>query len=234
MFAKLWKQWKNSRDDKQLAEYAARDAELGTPTKATLEDRAADAARKGLWKTAIAAVDAGADVNMAVDNSFSFDRSKMEYKRSLALFAAEQNNAEALSQLLDRGASQSFVGSVTVTGSYAGKTEYTVLEFAVLQGAKECVEVLLKRGGNPQSALDGALKIAAREKSYIGMASSLLDAGAKGFEAAQREAEVHHNDKAIPLIKGAAKKAFDAAQASAAAGTPAAPAPVAPGQQLRP
>lgn len=230
MIAKLWKQWKNSRDEKQLAAYAARDAQLGTPTKETLTDRAVQAARSGYWKTAIAAIDAGADVNTPVNDDLRFEKMTIAYRKSIAHLAAEQNNAAAMDMLLERGASRTFVGSVTVSGQPPVK--YTVLEYAVLQGAKDTTALLLQRGGNPQEALDGALKIAAREKSYTGMTQALLDAGAKDFDGAQRAAEVYKNDAAIPLIKGAAKKAFDAAQRTAPDTAP--PAPAAPVQHVKP
>ena len=230
----LWKKWKNSRDEKQLAKYQALDAELGTPTKETLNERAKNAADKGYWKTAIAAVDEGADVNAPLKwkqffpstqhGSFEFEKNY-----SLAFAAVEQDNAAALDALLKRGANRDFVGTSRVNEK---ENSYSLPEYAALQGAKKSLNTLLASGDFKQEALDGALVIAAGEKTYIGMAEALLAKGAQASDKALRAAELRNNKPAILLLKGALKKSFDAAQAPAA--PQATPAPAIPAPQATP
>lgn len=221
----LWKTWKNYQDEKQLAKYAALDAELGTPTTETLNERAQKAADRGLWKTALAAVDAGADVNAPLTwkqfypstqhGSFDFEK-----HYSLAFAAIEQDNAEALAGLLKRGAKTDFTGTSRVNDK---QISWTLPEYAAMQGAKKSLPVLLANAAFKQEALDGALVIAAGEKAYLGMAQQLLDKGAAPTEKALRAAELRNNKPGILLIKGALKKAFEAAQKPAA---PAEPTPL--------
>ena len=136
MLRNLWKNWKNARDEKRLAQHQERDARLGTPTKATLDERAKQAAEKGYWKTALAAIDQGADVNQTVTFDYS-DRSYVNIRtHSLLHVAIEQDNVTAVESLLARGARQDAVGTITNrVGPWGGDRRYAPVEFAAHQGA---------------------------------------------------------------------------------------------------
>lgn len=226
MITKLWNKWKNSRDEKLLAKFKARDAELGTPTKETLNDRAAEAADKGYWKTALAAVEAGADVNaplqwVQVYNSISDrlggglggGRLAFEENYSLTFLAIKQNNPQALQSLLEKGADTGFIGSSSVNER---THKYSLAEYAALNGSSLALDVVLEKGNPSQAALDGALAITATTKEYLSMTETLLIKGAKGFDAALRKAEITDNKKAILLIRKAEQKAAPTAEAPSA------------------
>lgn len=202
MLAKLWKQWKNARDEKQFAAYEKLDAELGTPTVETLNERARKAADKGFWKTALKAVEQGADVNQPLHSKQFFSTSyggfEFERNESLTFLAIAQNNGDALSALLKSGAKTDFTGTSRVNDN---THSYSLAEYAANNGAEKALAVVLSEGKPSQSSLDGALAIAAGSNGYIKMVSALLDAGAQGFDAALRKAEVAKNKKAIVLIK---------------------------------
>lgn len=207
MLKQLWKKYKNSQDEKLLAEYKARDAELGTPTKETLNERAAKAAEKGLWKTAIAALDQGADVNMPLQWKQFYGTGggglNFENNYSLTFVAIKQNNTGALEVLLGKGADTSFVGSDSVNERIY---KYSLPEYAAHNGKSESLALLLSKAKFGQKALNGALKIAAGEKSYFGMTQNLLDNGAQGYEAALRAAERNKNNKAVAAINAVKAK----------------------------
>jgi hypothetical protein len=219
MLAKLWKQWKNARDEKQFAAYEKLDAELGTPTVETLNERARKAAEKGFWKTALKAVEQGADVNQPLHSKQFFSTSyggfEFERNESLTFLAIAQNNGDALSALLKSGAKTDFTGTSRVNDT---THSYSLAEYAANNGAEKALAVVLSEGKPKQAALDGALAIAAGSNGYIKMAAALLDAGAQGFDAALRKAEVAKNKKAIMLIKSAKASAPAAATPDADTG----------------
>lgn len=211
MLNNLWKKFVNWRDEKSLAKYAARDAELGTPTKETLNERAIAAAEKGHWKTALAAVEAGADVNVPIKfKQFYGTRGgglKFNDDYSLAHLAARQNNAGALQSLIEKGANTGFIATYRVNER---EYKYSLAEYAALNGAMQALDVVLEKGNPKQEQLEGALKIAAGEPAYLLMTEVLLKKGARDFEGALRAAEKRENKKGILLLRRVQKKVANA------------------------
>lgn len=201
MLKKLWKNWNDKSDAKLRAQHEKRDADLGKPSQATLNSRAVQAAYKGYWKTALAAIDDGADVNQPVDSKSTFNGNAGSYtfedKISLTLIAMQERNASALAALLDRGANKDFIATHTINGR---ERRQSLAEYAALNGQTEILSILIGRGVE-QTSLNGALAIAAREKSYGHIVTQLLDAGARGYETALFAAEDAKNDNAIRLIR---------------------------------
>lgn len=219
MIKSLWKKYVNSRDEKQLAEVTARDAELGIPTKETLNDRMTKAADKGQWKTAFDAIDKGADIDARVKLEYSIVSNtqgggyRFKSDLTIAYDAVKQDNTEALFKLLAKGADRFATGFTSVNGQ---RRDYTLIEYAVHNGAKGSAGFLLGLDTKPpQDALDRALALAAREKSYNVMVEQLLKAGAQGFDAALRSAELGNNKGAIKMIRTAQAAASVTAPSSA-------------------
>lgn len=206
MLKKLWDKWTDKNDAKLRAQHEKRDAELGKPSQATLNNRAVHAAYKGYWKTALAAIDDGADVNQPVDSKTTFNGNAGSYtfedKISLTLIAMQEKNPAALSALLDRGADKDFIATHSTNGR---ERKQSLAEYATLNGQTEILGILIARGV-AQSSLNSALVIAAREKSYGHIVTQLLDAGAQGYEAALFAAEEAKNSQAILLIRAGQKK----------------------------
>ncbi|MCC7038497.1 MAG: hypothetical protein IT560_14505 [Alphaproteobacteria bacterium] len=182
MLKKLWKNWNDKNDAKLRAQHEKRDAELGKPSQQTLNNRAVHAAYKGYWKTALAAIDDGADVNQPINSKTTFNGNAGSYtfedKISLTRVAMQEKNPAALAALLDRGADKDFIATHSTNGR---ERRESLAEYA-------------------------ALKIAAREKSYTDIVTQLLDAGAQGYEAALFAAEEAKNSDAILLIRAGQKK----------------------------
>lgn len=201
MLKKLWKNWNDKNDAKLRAQHEKRDAELGKPSQQTLNIRAVQAAYKGYWKTALAAIDDGADVNQPLDSKSTFNGNAGSYtfedKISLALLAMQERNPAALTALLDRGADKDFIATHSINGR---ERRQSLAEYAALNGQTEILGILIERGV-AQNALNGALAIAVREKSYGHIVTQLLDAGARGYETALFAAEDAKNDNAIRLIR---------------------------------
>lgn len=206
MLKKLWKNWNDKNDAKLRAQHEKRDAELGKPSQQTLNNRAVHAAYKGYWKTALAAIDDGADVNQPLNSKSTFNGNAGSYtfedKISLTLVAMQEGNPAALTALLDRGADKNFIATHSINGR---ERRESLAEYATLNGQRENLAILIERGAS-QESLNGALKIAAREKSYTDIVTQLLDAGAQGYEAALFAAEEAKNSDAILLIRAGQKK----------------------------
>ncbi|HYD19731.1 MAG TPA: hypothetical protein VEF76_14765 [Patescibacteria group bacterium] len=206
MLKKFIHNWHDRNDEKRLAAHQERDAELGTPSKERLNQRARAAAESGYWKTALAAIDAGADINQPLESAWHHRGNAgiyhFEHKISLAMLALEQNNTGALSALLSRGADRDFVATHTTNGTVRRQS---LAEFAALNGQPESLKILIE-AGVAQPNLDAALAIAAKEKKYLPLVAQLLDAGAKGYEPALFAAEKENNKEAIRLIKAARTK----------------------------
>lgn len=214
MIKALWKKYVDSRDTKQLAEFQARDAELGTPTKETLNDRMIKAADKGHWKTALDAIDKGADIDARVKQEYSIVSNTQgggyRFKSDLTIVfdAVKQDDTTALFKLLAKGADRFAAGFTSANGN---RRDYTLIEYAVHNGAKNAAGFLLELDTKPpQDALDRALALAAREKSYNDLVEKLLKAGAQGFDGALRSAELNNNKDAIRMIRAAQATAASA------------------------
>lgn len=201
MLKKLWKNWNDKNDAKLRAQHVKRDADLGKPSQTTLDSRAVQAAYKGYWNTALAAIDDGANVNQPVNSKTTFNGNAGSYtfedKISLTLIAMQERNAVALTALLDRGADKDFIASHSTNGR---ERKQSLAEYAALNGQTEILAILIERGV-AQASLNGALAIAAREKSYGHIVTQLLDAGARGYETALFAAEDAKNDNAVRLIR---------------------------------
>lgn len=201
MLKKLWKNWNDKNDAKLRAQHVKRDADLGKPSQTTLNSRAVQAAYKGYWNTALAAIDGGADVNQPVNSKTTFNGNAGSYtfedKISLTLIAMQERNTGALTALFDRGADKDFIASHTINGR---ERRQSLAEYAALNGQTEILAILIERGV-AQASLNGALAIAAREKSYGHIVTQLLDAGARGYETALFAAEDAKNDNAVRLIR---------------------------------
>ncbi len=201
MLKKLWKNWNDKSDAKLRAQHEKRDAELGKPSQTTLNNRAVQAAYKGYWKTAIAAIEDGADVNQPINSKTTFNGNAGSYtfedKISLTCIALQERNGAALAALLDHGADKDFIASHSTNGR---ERRQSLAEYAALNGQQDMLAILIERGV-AQASLNGALAIAARQKSYSPMVTQLLDAGARGYESALFAAEDAKNDDAIRLIR---------------------------------
>lgn len=206
MLKKLWKNWNDKNDAKLRAQHEKRDADLGKPSQTTLNSRAVQGAYKGYWKTALAAIADGADVNQPVNSKSTFNGNAGSYtfedKISLTFIAMQERNAGALTALLDLGADKDFIASHSVNGR---ERRQSLAEYATLNGQTEILAILIERGV-AQASLNSALAIAAREKSYGHIVTQLLDAGARGYENALFAAEDAKNDNAIRLIRAHQKK----------------------------
>ncbi|MDI1227602.1 MAG: hypothetical protein PSY14_07960 [bacterium] len=206
MLKKLWKNWNDKNDAKLRAQHLTRDAELGKPSQATLNSRAVQAAYKGYWKTALAAIDDGAEVNQPIHSKQTFNGNAGSYTFedtvALTSVALQERNGAALAGLLDRGANKDFIASHSTNGR---ERKQSLAEYAALNGQQDMLAILIERGV-AQESLNGALAVAARTKSYTPLVTQLLDAGAKGYEAALFAAEEAKNSDAILLIRAAQKK----------------------------
>lgn len=187
--------WLNG-DERTLARHQKRDAELGTPTKETLNERAKHAALKGQWKTAIAAVRQGADPGTVSKR----DVGEWDSEHYPLIFRAVQDgNAEAVKELLQLGASRFAKGTYI---DFATHIQMSLPFIAAKEGTAEVLHVILEAGtGGLQKEINDALAEAASRKRKIEMVKDLLAHGANNFDEALRAAEKANNADAVRLIR---------------------------------
>ena len=132
------------------------------------------AARAGSVDAVRVLLDAGAEAD-----------AKDGYRGATALlFAAEQGNADVVQLLLERGANANARTNTIITESRRGPSlptgGLTALMLASRENAAETVKVLLEHKAlvNQQSAEGHTALLAAIQNAHVGVANTLLDAGA--------------------------------------------------------
>jgi hypothetical protein len=140
---RLIKKWRDWREDRLLAEYRARDADVGVPTMDTLEKRCAEAAWKSQWKIIFDCLDKGVDVNRF---TLGLKVKRKDYnlltgiqKIPLTYIAAYDNNAQILQELINRGADVNARCSGVSDGPYY---DHRAIDIAEEKDYREVIKVI--------------------------------------------------------------------------------------------